>query len=65
MYCINYLFSKSSIYTIAFILNRDERDQFKTNQEHIAAHIFSSLVTHVPFFTITRLLYKLTASFCF
>ena len=40
----------------------EERDQFKPNQEHIATHIFSNLVTHVPFFTIARL-YKLIASF--
>ena len=27
----------------------DERDQFKSNQEHIATHIFSNLVTYVDF----------------
>ena len=27
----------------------DEREQFKSNQEHIATHIFSNLVTHVDF----------------
>ena len=27
----------------------DEREQFKSNQEHIATHIFSNLVAHVDF----------------
>ena len=27
----------------------DEREQFKSNQEHIATHIFSNLVTYVDF----------------
>ena len=27
----------------------DEREQFKSNQEHIATHIFINLVTHVDF----------------
>ena len=26
-----------------------KREQFKSNQEHIATHIFSNLVTHVDF----------------
>ena len=41
-------FPNKNLHINFYLTERDERDQFKPNQEHIATNTLSNLVTQVP-----------------